>query len=353
MNWLARGAAAAGLLLGLAMAAPAVAEDYRFRMAGGHPPTVFYTIRMSRYFVPALEKRMEALGHRVAVETSWGGSLLKASETLEGVRDGVADIGGFCVCLEPETLYLNNYPLWLPFDIPDAVGAGRLGRATHDANAALTEAYGRHGQVLLSLYPTQNFALWTTFAWTSLDDLRGRKIAGAGPAALWLGRIGAEPVTATSPNFREALAGGTWDGMVMFPFDGIGLRLHEAAKRFTVVDFGAKSIMAVTVNRAVFEALPGVVRSAMVEAGREVESLSGAWQEAALVENMKLLAGALEVTRIGTDTKRAWAAALADYPAEMAREAEARGYPARQVMRFAVDHAEKLGHTWPVRYRFD
>ncbi|MGE0253940.1 MAG: hypothetical protein AB7N54_16035 [Alphaproteobacteria bacterium] len=352
MRWLAGGVAAVSLLLGLA-ATPAVAEDFRFRMAGGHPPTVFYTIMMSRYFVPALEKRIEALGHRVSVEASWGGSLLSASQTLEGVRDGVADIGGLCVCLEPEALLLNNYPLWMPFDMPEAVAAGKLGRAVHDANPALREAYLRNGQVLLSLYPTQNFALWTSFAWESLEDLRGRKIAGAGPAALWVRKVGAEPVAAALPNFRDALANGTWDGMVMFPFDGIGLRLHEATRRFTVVDFGAKPILAVTINRAVFEGLPEPVRMAMVEAGREVEVLSGAWQDAALVENMKLLSGSLDVAHIRPDVKQAWAAALADYPAEKAREAEALGVPARDVMRFAVEEAERLGHRWPIRYRFE
>jgi len=353
VNWLAGGAAVAGLLLGLATGKAASAEDFRFRMAGGHPPSVYYTIMMSKYFVPGFARRMEALGHRVTIDESWGGSLLKAAETLEGVRDGVAELGGFCVCLEPENLRLNNYPLWLPFDMPDAAGAGRLGRAVHDANPALRQTYERQGQVLLSLYPTQNFGLWTRFPWKSLDDLRGRKIAGSGPAAQWLGKIGATPVAATAPNFREALASGIWDGMVMFPFDGIGLRLHEAASLFTIVDFGAKPIIVMTINKAVFEGLPEPVRLAMVAAARDVEALSGAWQDAALVENMKTIGAAMPVERLGPEEKRAWATALAAYPAEKALEAEALGLPARQVMRFAIDEAERLGHAWPVRYRID
>lgn len=353
VNWLAGVAATASLLFGLATATPAVAEDFRFRMAGGHPPSVYYAIMMSKYFVPRFTKRMEALGHRVTIEESWGGTLLKAPETLDGVRDGVADFGGFCVCFEPDALRLNNYSLWMPFDLPDAAGAGKLGRAVHDANPALLKAYEQNGQVLLSMYPTQNFALWTRFAWTTLDDLRGRKIAGAGPAAEWIAKVGAAPVAATAPNFREALASGTWDGIVMFPFDGLGLRLHEAASHFTIVDFGAKPIVVMTVNKAVFEALPEPVRMAMVATGREVEALSGAWQDAALVENMKTIGGAMQVGRLGPEDKRAWATALAEYPAEKAREAEAHGLPARQVMRFAVDEAERLGHKWPVRYRFD
>ena len=353
MNWHAGAAVAASLLVALATGNAANAEDFRFRMAGGHPPSVYYTIMMSKYFVPGFTRRMAALGHRVTIDESWGGSLLKAPETLEGVRDGVAELGGFCVCLEADTLRLNNYSLWLPFDIPDAAGAGRLGRAVHDANPALLRAYEQHGQVLLSLYPTQNFGLWTRFPWKALDDLRGRKIAGAGPAAHWLAGIGATPVSATAPNFREALSSGIWDGMVMFPFDGIGLRLHEATSLFTVVDFGAKPIVVMTVNKAVFEALPEPVRLAMVETGREVEGLSGAWQDAALVENMKTIGGAMPVARLGPEDKRVWATALAGYPAEKAREAEALGLPARQVMQFAIDEAERRGHAWPVRYRID
>jgi len=353
VNWRARGAAVACLLLALATGSAASAEDFRFRMAGGHPPSVYYTIMMSKYFVPGFTRRMAALGHRVTIEESWGGSLLKAPETLEGVRDGVAELGGFCVCLEPESLRLNNYSLWLPFDIPDAAGAGRLGRAVHDANPALPQAYERHGQVLLSLFPTQNFGLWTRFPWQKLDDLKGRKIAGAGPAAQWVSHVGASPVVATAPNFRDALASGMWDGIVMFPFDGIGLRLHEAASQFTVVDIGAKPIVVMTVNKAAFEALPEPVRLAMLATGREVEALSGAWQDAALVENMKTIGDAMQVGRLGPEDKRVWAAALAGYPAEKAREAEALGLPASQVMQFTIDEAERRGHVWPVRYRLD
>ncbi len=51
------------------------------------------------------------------------------------------------------------------------------------------------------------------------------------------------------------------------------------------------------------------------------------------------------------DSVRAdWAKSLAGWPQEKADELDKAGLPGSQVLKLALEEAEKLGHKWPVRY---
>jgi hypothetical protein len=45
-----------------------------------------------------------------------------------------------------------------------------------------------------------------------------------------------------------------------------------------------------------------------------------------------------------------WANSLKGWPQEKASELDKAGMPATQVLKLALEEAEKLGHKWPVRY---
>ena len=47
---------------------------------------------------------------------------------------------------------------------------------------------------------------------------------------------------------------------------------------------------------------------------------------------------------------RDWATSLKAWPQEKATELDKAGLPGSQVLKLALDEAEKLGHKWPVRY---
>jgi hypothetical protein len=52
------------------------------------------------------------------------------------------------------------------------------------------------------------------------------------------------------------------------------------------------------------------------------------------------------------DSVRAeWAQSLKNWPQEKATELDKAGMPASQVLKLALEEAEKLGHKWPVRYQ--
>ena len=49
----------------------------------------------------------------------YSGSIVKVTEVLEGVQDGILDIGGMCFCFEPSNLPLHAFQVMLPFGTMD------------------------------------------------------------------------------------------------------------------------------------------------------------------------------------------------------------------------------------------
>ena len=108
-------AAATSLIAGTAQA-----EEITLRIGSGHPPGVVYAGLMIDYFQPELKRRVEAeTEHTINFVEGYSGSIVTVKEVLEGVQDGILDIGGFCMCFEPSNLPLHAFQVMLPFGTMD------------------------------------------------------------------------------------------------------------------------------------------------------------------------------------------------------------------------------------------
>ena len=90
----AAGTVVIGLLAGALMGAAgtARAETITLRIASGHPPGVVYAGLMKNYFQPELEKRVAArTDHTIKFIEGYSGSIVKVTEVLEGVQNGIVE----------------------------------------------------------------------------------------------------------------------------------------------------------------------------------------------------------------------------------------------------------------------
>ena len=345
---------ASALAIGLtaAAASPASADNFNFRMASGHAPQTGYVRMMSEQFVPRVKSKLEAMGHKATFNEAYGGSIVKVAETLEGVQDGIVDLGGFCFCFEPSNLFLNVYPLWMPFDAQNAVLGTKVARAVYDKVPHMSEVFEKnHNQKLLGMFGFDNYGLYTTFPWTKVEELKGRKMSGAGPNLPWVEAAGMIPVGTTLPDVYPSLQTGVYDGVILFPSVGWSHKLFEPAPYYTIMGFGSKTFHGLTVNKDKWEKLPADVRKAMSEAAVETEVFTGPWVDELEATNLgRMVMGGAIVQRVSDETRLAWAKTLADFPNERAKEADSKGLPGSEVLRMAVELHEQMGHKWPVRY---
>jgi TRAP-type C4-dicarboxylate transport system substrate-binding protein len=336
------------------LALPASAENIRLRIASGHPTANTYVNLMNSYFVPEVTKRVAAkTKHKIEFVEGYGGSIVKVADTLEGVQSGIIDIGGYCFCFEPSNLPLHAFQIMLPFGTMSPVKSVTLARSVYDKVPYMSKVFeDKYNQVLLGLIADNGYNLGTNFEWKSIQDLKGRKLAGAGLNLKWLEYAGAVPVQSSLPDAYTSMKTGVYDGWIMFPSGYVNFKLYEVGKFYTEIGFGAITWHGLTINKNRFNRLPKDVQQILREVGREYEKRTGTVNEENYPKQLEQLKSVGATVRQLPDAVRAdWAQSLKGWPQEKASELDKAGMPASQVLKLALQEAEKLGHKWPVRYQ--
>ena len=330
------------------------AEDIKLRIASGHPPANTYVNLMQSFFVPEVTKRVAArTKHKVEFIEGYGGAMVKVADTLEGVQSGIIDIGGYNFGFEPSNVPLHAFQVMLPFGTMSPVKSLKIVRAVFDKVPYMSKVLeDKFNQRLISLIADNGYNLGTSFEWNKVADLKGRKLAGAGLNLKWLEYAGATPVQSSLPEAYTSMQTGVYNGWIMFPSGYVNFKLYEVGKYYTEIGFGAITWHALTMNKARFAKLPKEVQDIIIQVGREYEVLTGTVNEENYPKQMEQLRKAGAIVKQLPDAVRVeWANSLKGWPQEKATELDKAGLPASQVLKLALEEAEKLGHKWPVRYQ--
>lgn len=348
---------ALGTASALALGLPAAAGNFTFRIGSGHPsgPSVYVNL-VENFFVPEVTRRVaEETSHTVTFVQAYGGTIAGVADTLEAVESGLLDMGAYCFCFEPAKLFLHNFPYYAPFGPQGSAEAMAITRAVYDAHPWLSETFERdYGQILLGLSGWDNYHLGTTMPWTSVEDLRGVRIAGAGPNLPWLEYAGAVPVQSTLPDGYMSLQTGIYNGWIMFPSAYLGFRFYEPAPYYTLIGFGPMMVNGLTINARTMASLPPEVQQIIREVGAEYERRSGEALDAAQERGLNGLreAGTI-ITELPPEARQAWAESMAPFPGIQAREADSRGLTGTEVMTTYLRLVAESGYVWPHPYTLD
>ncbi len=350
MKHLIKGAIGAAALS--VAASTALAEDITLRIGSGHPPGVVYAGLMIDYFQPEFKKRVEErTDHTINFVEGYSGSMVKVTEVLEGVQDGIIDIGGFCFCFEPSNLPLHAFQVMLPFGTMDPVQSLKIATEVYDEVPYLTDVFpDKFNQILLSRIADGGYNLGTSFDWNNLSDLKGQKIAGAGLNLNWLEYAGVSPVQSSLATAYTEMNTHVYEGWIMFPSAWVNLKLYEPGPYYTLIGFGSMTWHGLTINQETWDSLPEDVKPILLEVAADYELQTGTVNQSEydrLVEELRKL---ITVNQISPEVRKAWAESLADWPQSVADELNAQGLPATQVLNLVLDRAEANGYEWPVRY---
>ena len=131
----------------------------------------------------------------------------------------------------------------------------------------------------------------------------------------------------------------------------LAARLYEQGKYYTEIGFGAITWHGLTVNSARWSKLPKEVQDIILEVAKEFEGKSGTVNKEGYPKQVEELKAKGAVVRTLPDKVRQdWAHSLEKWPAQMAKDLDAKGLPGTQVLETALKAAEDNGHKWPVRY---
>ena len=331
----------------------AAQETIRLRIASGHPPANTYANLMQNFFGPEVTKRVAArTKYKVEFVHGYGGAMVKVADTLEGVQSGIIDIGGFCFCFEPSNLPLHAFQVMLPFGTMDPIISLKIARAVYDKVPFMSKVFeDKFKQKLIALIADNGYNLGTTMEWNNVADLKGVKLAGAGLNLKWLEFVGAVPVQGSLVEAYTGLQTGVYNGWIMFPSGYVNFKLYEQAKFYTEIGFGAITWHGLTVNTARWNRLPKEVQDIILEVAKEYEALTGTVNKTNYPKQIaELKAKGTVVRQLPDKVRQDWANSLAKWPAQLAKDLDAKGLPASLVLETALKAAEDNGHKWPVRY---
>lgn len=336
----------------LAGATNAQADNITIRIASGHPPAVVYAGLMKDYFQPELIKRVEErTDHTIRFIEGYSGSIVKVNEVLEGVQNGIVDIGGFCYCFEPSNLPLHAFQVMLPFGTMDPVQSLKIAQDVYAQVPYLTEVFEEQfNQKLLSRIADGGYNLGTSFDWNTVADLKDIKIAGAGLNLNWLRFAGVTPVQGSLPEAYTGMRTHVYEGWIMFPSAWVNLKLHEPGPFYTTIGFGSITWHGLTINLDKWNKLPADVQEILLEVAADYEEQTGSVNLDEYDKHIATLEGLITVKNLGPEVRLEWAKSLTSWPKSVADELDAKGLPASEVLSLALEAAEKRGYTWPVRY---
>ena len=330
----------------------ASADTITLRIGSGHPPGVVYAGLMIDYFQKELKSRVEErTDHTVNFVEGYSGSIVKVTEVLEGVQDGILDIGGFCYCFEPSNLPLHAFQVMLPFGTMDPVQSLKIAQDVYKEVPYLTDVFpDKFNQVLLARIADGGYNLGTSFPWKNLSDLKDQKIAGAGLNLNWLKYAGVSPVQSSLATAYTEMNTNVYEGWIMFPSAWVNLKLYEPGPYYTLIGFGSMTWHGLTINKDTYDELPDDFKEILHEVAADYEEQTGIVNQKEYDRLVGELRELITVTEIDPEVRKAWAQSLAGWPQTLADDLNGQGLPATEVLNLVIEKAEARGYDWPVRY---
>ncbi len=318
----------AAFLLG---SATAWGETFRLTIGAGHPVDASTWITSMRdYLEVEVKKRVEATTpHKIEWVEAYGGSVAKLGEVLEAVESGLMDIGDVHIPFEPSKLMAHNFAYFIPFGTPDALVASKASKKVYDDYPQLKEILEKkYNQVFLGIGGVSCYNLVTTFPWEKVEQLKGRKIAAAGPNIPWLLPIGIVPVQSNLNEAYTSMQTGVYQGWVMLAQPTVSFKLHEVAKYFTITEFGAIPNVLITINRNTWKKFPKEVQEIFLDVGSKYHLVQTPISTIKDEEAKKIMKDTgCTVRSLTWEEKVKWANSLPEIPKERIAEISKAGMP--------------------------
>ncbi|MFZ7127317.1 MAG: TRAP transporter substrate-binding protein [Desulfobacterales bacterium] len=310
-------------LTGIAIT-PIAAKPIQLSYANFPPAPTFPCIQMERWKAE-VEKRTNG---QVVVKTYPGGTLLGATEMMDGVIAGQADIGNLCMAYQPGRFVLTNLTS-LPVDIPDA----RTG------SLVLLDIYEKYkprefaGVKVLAMFTTAPSNIMSKVPVRSLADLKGLELRASGVPAMCLEAWGASPVGMPKSDYPEALQKGVIEGELSSLESLKDFKFAEMCP-FTTITNTVIYPFAVVMNQAKWDSLPTDVQKVMEDLIREQSEWTGRYMDDHVKESVEWSQQNhnLELITLDPAEKARWDALLEPVKARGVAEAAAAGVDAEAVM---------------------
>ena len=327
-------------------------ETIRLTIGSSHPPVIPWVAAMKNTVVANSNKELEAKGSKYRIEwnEAYGGVLFNFENTIEAIEQGITDFGWVGTLWEPAKMPLHNIGFSLPFVTDNPETIYKVMDQLSVKNPAFAREWSTNKAVFFATTTSDSYQLFTKFPVTKLEDLKGKKIIGAGAVGMWVEGLGATFVNSGIPQMYNAVQTGVGEGVVLIPSGAVPIKLHEVAPYVTYVNFGAVPFGGFAANKAKWDSLPKEVRDVLEPLAKQYSAETVRIvkeNEGKGVEAMK--AAGAKISTLPVDERKRWADAMPNLAQRWIVEQEKKGLKdAKSVVKEYMD-AMKAGGAKPVR----
>ena len=335
------------------VATPAMAQQtISLTVAAGQPPAALPSLALvNKFFIPEINKRIQdaKLDVKINWKEAYAGSLIKPYQMLDGIKDGLADVGFVPTIFFPGKLPLENITLMAPFLTTDLGLLSDVMNRLHEQMPEFPAQYNKFNQVRLGGTGADSFELSTNFPVKTVDDVKGHKIGTAGAALAWLRGTGAVPVQSNMMEYYNSTKNGVFEGFIAFPSAYPAMKYPEAAPYIAKIGFGAQYSVVLTMNKDSYNKLPPAVQKIFLDVGKEWGKKSDeAYMHAGEAGYKSLPKFGAHLYVFPESERKRWADAMPNIAKEWAAQMDKQGNPGTKALNALMTEARKAGIK-PVR----
>lgn len=181
----------------------------------------------------------EATGGDMKFDIHYGGSLLPAKTTINGMRDGVADVGFVYPSYTPAELPIQAFLNSASFVADDSLAVSLAYAELNFTNPAARAEWDKFNVVFTGAFSTPVYHMMCNTEVTSLEQAKGKRMRTAGAAFTGLSdSLGATAVSVPIGDAYSGMQRGSLDCILADPTNMLTASFNEVVSDMTVIPLG-------------------------------------------------------------------------------------------------------------------
>ena len=203
----------------------------------------------------------------LTLDIQWGGALFKAGAALNGIADGVADMGTIIAVYFPQEMVAYGIAD-LPVQNPDPWVGMKATDALMRSNEAIQQNLASMNLVYLGTFTTSAVHIGCKgTAIRTVEDIEGLKVRGVGAYGDTFRDFGANMVSMSIYDAYQGLDTGLLDCSQGYSYATAALKQQEVIDSYTLLNWGQVGALGVFANKQSFDALDPATQEALMTAG--------------------------------------------------------------------------------------
>ncbi len=350
-HWIKKNLCGAAVVAATAVPAMA-AETVNAVVIDGYPARALWVQEFTNFFIPEVDKRLAESGnYEMNWQENYGGSIVKPRGVLEGVQLGLGDIGIVTTIFHSSKLPSQGISGATPFIASDARAVAKAVDEIAREFPAMNNEFKAQNQVYLATgVVLDTYQVFCSDPVSSVSDLEGRKIAGAGLNLRYLeGISGAAGVRGGLTDFYNMLQTGLVDCGMLWPESAKTFNIAEVAPYMLRADLGAVNSKTITVNSDYWATLPDEVKEVLQAVAIDYrDHVAGIAMDRAEASRAAYVEGGGTIVELSDDDRAAWANAMPNIAKELAATLNENGEDGDGMLSAYVGKLVAAGYT-PIR----